>query len=136
MKNLINFMTFLILVVSISASSCNNLEKRNRHIYVKNNSSKSIYYGLSYSYPDTSLAKIDDAPGNNGSIAYKINSGEQTTFPAANFVYNPTMQLFILDAAIVETNPWDSIVVHYNILKRYQFTEQYIQSLDWTIIYP
>lgn len=133
---MINLLILLTFFVCLSASSCNNKEEQYRHIYVKNNSSKTIYYGLSYSYPDTSLEKIDDVPGNNGSIAYRINFGDQGTLAAKNFAYNPTMQMFILDAAVVEEVPWDSIVAHYLVLKRYQFTEQDMKTHNWTIAYP
>ena len=46
------------------------------------------------------------------------------------------MQMFILDADVVENEPWDSIVVHYKVLKRYQFTEQDLQNHSWTLTYP
>jgi len=134
MKNMINIFTLLTLFASLSISSCH--KEQHRYIYVQNNSSKAVFYGLSYSYPDTSLKKIEDVPGNNGSIAYKINPGKQTTLPAAVFAYNPTMQMFIFDSNTIENTPWDSIVAHYMVLKRYQFTESDMEKSDWTITYP
>jgi hypothetical protein len=136
MKNMINNLILLTMFVSLSASSCNNKEELHRYIYLKNSTSKTIYYGLSYSYPDTSINKIEDVPGNNGSIAYKVTSGEQTTLPAASFAYNPTMQVFIFDANTIEYTPWDSIIAHHMVLKRYQFTESDIGKDNWTITYP
>ena len=140
MKNMIsiaNILATITLFVSLSASSCHrNEEEQHRYIYVKNNSGKAIYFGLSYSYPDTSLLKIEDAPGKNGSIAYKINAGKQTTLAASNFVYNPTMQMFVFDANTIESTPWDSIVAHHMVLKRYQFTESDMGKINWTITYP
>jgi hypothetical protein len=106
-----------------------------RYIYLQNKSNKNIYYGLSSSYPDTSLTKIEDHPGNNGSIAYKVRIGNETTLPAAFFALNSTMQLFIFDADIIENNPWDSIAKYNRILKRYQYTESDMQKCDWTISY-
>ena len=91
MKNMIHNVILLIIFMSLSASSCNNKEELHRYIYLKNSSGKTIYYGLSYSYPNTSLIKIGQVPGNNGSIAHKIISEEQTILPAASFAYNPTM---------------------------------------------
>ncbi len=133
---MLNNLILLTMFVSLSASSCNNKEELHRYIYLKNSTSKTIYYGLSYSYPDTSFNKIEDVPGNKGSIAYRINAGVQTTLPAASFAYNPTMQLFIFDANTIETTPWDSIVAHNMVLKRYQFTESDMQQANWTITYP
>lgn len=130
-KTILRF--FIANLVIISFSRC--FHDIQRDIYFKNMSGKSIYYGLSYSYPDTSLAKIEDHPGNNKSIAYKVKSGEKTTLPADNFVYNPTMQLVIFDADSIENIPWDSIVKHNTILKRYKFTEKDMKECGWTISY-
>ena len=129
MKNMINLLTILTLFVCLSASSCKIKEEQHRQISVINNSNKAIYYRLSFAYPDTTLKKTD--PNN-----YKINSGVQTFTAAKSFVFNPTMQMFILDADVVEKEPWDSIVAHYEILKRYQFTEEDIQNWNWIITYP
>jgi hypothetical protein len=117
------------MIICLGSSSCFNKEERYRHIYIKNNSSKAIYYRLSFAFPDTTLKESD--PNN-----YKINSGEQVSTSASSFIYNTTMQMFILDAAVVETVPWDSIVLHHQILTRYQFTEQFLESRNWTITYP
>jgi len=128
MKPVFYLMLSLAILVFL-AGSCNNKEEQNRHIYVRNNSAKAIYYRLSFAYPDTTLKESD--PNN-----YKINSGEQISTSASSFVYNTTMQMFILDADVVENEPWDSIVVHYKVLKRYQFTEQDLQNHSWTLTYP
>ena len=129
MKKKITFLAILAMIVFIVASSCFNKEERYRHIYIKNNSIKAIYYRLSFAYPDTTLNESD--PNN-----YKINSGEQISTSASSFIYNSTMQMFILDASVVETEPWDSIVLHHQVLKRYQFTEHFLESLNWIITYP
>lgn len=125
----------LIFFALLTLFGCHNDDDVHRYIYFQNSSDKTIYYGLSYSYPDTGLTKIEDYPGNNGSIAYKVKSGEKTTLAAANFVYNPTMQLFIFDADLIENNPWDSIVKYNMILKRYQYTESDMEKCNWTISY-
>ena len=135
MKNRIKYLIFFTFFVSLCSSSCHRSELQ-LYIYVKNNSSKTAYYGLSYEYPDTSLIKIGFFPGQNGSIANKIKPGEQDFLAAWNFAYNPTMQLFIFDADVIEHEPKDSIVAHYMVLKRYQFTESDMEKVNWTITYP
>jgi hypothetical protein len=134
MKNRINLFTLLIIFVSLTFYNCPELQ--HRYIYIKNNSDKPIYSGLSYSYPDTSLKKISQVPGNNGNISHKISTGEQSILPADNFAYNTTMQVFIFDADIIEKQPWDSIMAHYWVLKRYQITESNMEKANWTITYP
>jgi hypothetical protein len=135
MKNRIKYLIFFAFFVILCSSSCNKSEWY-KYIYVKNDSSKQVYFGLSYSYPDTSLIKIGFFPGQNGSVANKIKPGKQDFMRASNFVYNPTMQLFIFDADVIENEPKDSIVAHYKVLKRYQFTESDIEKVNWTITYP
>jgi hypothetical protein len=135
MKNMIKYMIFFTFSLGLFSSSCHKSELHWR-IYVNNNSSKTIYYGLSYYYPDTSLIKIEDFPGENGRRVYQIKPGEQDYLPAENFVFNPTMQLFIFDADVIEHEPIDSIVANYMVLKRYQFTESDMEKVNWTINYP
>ena len=130
MKKLI----LVLIVVVCSANCCNN--EAYREIYIQNKSDKTIYYGVDYSYPDTSLLQIDDIPGYEGSIAHKIKKGDQDDIMAALFSLNPTLQLFIFDANTIETTPWDSIVKHYTVLKRYEFTRSDMEKNNWTITYP
>jgi len=44
--------------------------------------------------------------------------------------------MFIFDAHTIETTPWDSIVKHNMILKRYQLTKTDMEKSNWTITYP
>jgi len=125
---------FFISILALIIFGCHDKDFH-RYIYLQNKSNKTIYYGLSSSYPDTSLTKIDDHPGNNGSIAYKVKIDDETTLPAAYFALNPTIQLFIFDADLIENNPWDTIIKYNMILKRYQYNESDMQNYDWTISY-
>jgi hypothetical protein len=127
-KNKIIYRLAIMTMVFLTIASCDNKEKH-RYIYINNNSTHAIYYRFSFAYPDTTLKESD--PNN-----YKLISGEQHVTSAASFAYNSTMQIFILDSYVVENEPWDTIVTHYQILKRYQFTEQFLESQNWTISYP
>jgi hypothetical protein len=118
---------FILILISVSTTSCPG--DRYRSIFIKNNSSKSIYYKISFAYPDTTLK-------NSQPSDYKINPNEKTSTSAAVFAYNDTLQIFFLDGKLVETEPWDSILINNEILKRYKFTEQSIQKDNWTITYP
>lgn len=118
-----------MIFVGLNISSCDRNKEGHKYIYIKNNLNKAIYYRFSYTFPDTTLKNSDN---NN----YKINPGVQIYTTASSFVYNPTIQLFIFDADVVEKEPWDSIVIHYKVLKRYQFTEGDLQKNNWTITYP
>lgn len=128
MKIIVKLFSLVSVFFILTATTCNK-EEQHRYIYIKNNSSKAIYYRFSFAYPDTTLDMSD--PNN-----YKVNSGIQTYTAASIFAYNTTLQMFILDADIVENEPWDSIVVRNEVLKIYQFTEKDMQSSNWTITYP
>jgi hypothetical protein len=133
MRNILKLDFALFISLSLLLMGCPK-DDVHRYIYFHNNSNKTIYYGLSYAYPDTNLNSISQKPG-YGSVAHKVQSGEETTLPAAGFAYNSTMQLFLFDAELIESNPWDSIVIHNMILKRYQYTETDMQMCNWTISY-
>ena len=135
MKNMIKYLIFFTFFVSLCSSSCDKSEMYQK-IYLKNNSSKTIFYGLSYEYPDTTLRKLSFFPGQEGNVSHKIKSGEQALMRASHFVHNPTLQLFIFDADVIEHESMDSIVAHYKVLKRYQFTESDMEKVNWTISYP
>lgn len=127
MKYIINIGTLLMLFISLSGSSCHREE--HRYIYIKNSSDKTIYYRFSFAYPDTTLTRSD--PDN-----YKINPKSQTFTTASVFAFNPMSQMFIFDADVIEREPWDSIVAHHMVLKRYQFTESDMGKSNWTITFP
>jgi hypothetical protein len=44
--------------------------------------------------------------------------------------------IFIFDAAIVDTTPWETIKKNYLILKRYDLTLKELDSLNFKVIYP
>ncbi|MDD4921017.1 MAG: hypothetical protein PHS30_00915 [Bacteroidales bacterium] len=130
MKRMINNLLLLTMFVLLSGSCCCD---EGHHVALKNNSDKTIYYGLSYSYPDTSL--IDFV--HRGNQAYKMVSGEQANIiPESRFNSCSTIQFFIFDADVIEHESWDSIDAHYKILKRYTFTQRDMERMNWTITYP
>lgn len=46
------------------------------------------------------------------------------------------MTIFLFDQAVVDTVPWDKIREDYLVAKRYEYTLEQLDSLNWTIIYP
>ena len=131
MKNILKTTISLIIVLSM-ISSCREVIPR-KNFSFKNNSSKTIYYGESYSFPDTSLTKIENLSIKN--LAYRIPPGEIESIPLSVFHYNTTIQEFIIDSNILDTTPWDTIVKYNMVLKRIQFTESEVEQKDWEIIY-
>lgn len=128
--NKISFLAF----IGITFVSCyvDHYSKVN----IINKSNYSIYYALSYSFPDTGLSRIDFVPYSGGNQTHKILSHDGKTEGRGEFNINPTTLVFIFDAHTIETTPWDSIVKQYMVLKRYQITEGELQKSNWTITYP
>ena len=132
----ISFILILsILIIGLNSSSCKH-EDEPTHLKIKNNSNFSIYYALSYSYPDTALNRIGDIPYYNENKTSKINANDSVFVRIAILGISPTTQMFIFDTNLIEKNPWDSIVAHHMVLKRYQFTVSDVEKSNWTITYP
>ena len=126
----------LVIIILFGLESCHPNDDNPTHFKIINSSIKSIYYAFSYSYPDTSIYRIDNPPYFNGNKTAKINSKDSTSVRLIVLGLNKTTQMFIFDADVVENNPWDSIIVHNNVLKRYQFSESDLKNWNWTIKYP
>ena len=47
-----------------------------------------------------------------------------------------TLFVYVFDAEIVETTPWDTVLANNLILKRYDLSLEDLQNMNWTIIYP
>jgi hypothetical protein len=131
MKNIITKISFLILGLVLIVSCTET--KNPVYFDIKNNTSKPIYNGFSYSYPDTRLKGIVNLPTKG--TAYKIYPGKVEATPLSLFNYNSTMQVFIVDVDVIETTPWDTIVKYNKILKRYQFTQSELEKMNYEIIY-
>jgi hypothetical protein len=132
MKSLLfTFITVSVLVCS--GMSCHH-DIDPRYFKFINNSDTAIYYGLSFSYPDTNLNKIEDKPY-SGKIALKVNSKDSSFITAAPLAAYPTLQLFIFEAHTIDSYPWDTIVKHYMVLKRYQLTKSDMEKMNWILTY-
>jgi hypothetical protein len=99
---------------------------------VKNNSSTAIYFSVSTSFPDTTLLSLKHKPY----LGDKVIPSDRETMGTMVFAINPIVQIFIFDATVIEQEPWDSIVVHHKVLKRYQLSEEGINYENDTITYP
>jgi hypothetical protein len=129
MKNILKNILFLVFGLSLIA--CVSEKDNPRNFNIKNNSSKTIYYGLSYSQTDFSLKGIDFVPGANGNVSHKIKTNEQNTARVGSSI----MQVYIFDSDVIESTPWDTIVKYNKFLKRYQFTQSELEKMNWEVIY-
>jgi len=135
MKKKLLILIMPILFIGLNSSSCKD-EDDPVHLKIKNNSNFSIYYALSYSYPDTALNRITDIPNDNENKTSKINANDSISVRTGFLAISPITQMFIFDAKTIENTPWDSIVKHNMVLKRYQLTKSDVKNSGWTITYP
>lgn len=110
-------------------------------IIVTNNSSSEIRVYLadeyaSKQYPDTTLP-------NEKPALQKARVGKSCYFDSRtpweeNLKKLPadTLSIFFIDNAIYENEPWDSIRVHYKILKRLDLSIEDLKALNYKISYP
>ncbi|HET7001559.1 MAG TPA: hypothetical protein VFI33_09630 [Puia sp.] len=111
---------------------------------IKNNSDKPIYYTYSNKYPDTSVDhSIYIPPGSTRTPGEIINPNSNLSIvksaPIEDYfktIPSDTIEIFIYDANVVKSSPWDSVVTKYLILKRYDLTLDNINKMDRIIVYP
>jgi hypothetical protein len=129
MKQLIIYIFIIVTIVG-----CDRDLKNIRFV---NNSSIPIMVAYSKVYPDTSLSNIgfcgdERIYPHKYCISYERN-GWESEFNDNEF---DILNFFVLNADIIDNTPWDTVVKYHMALKRYEYTVQDMDSLDWTITYP
>ena len=132
MKKVLGF----IIIMLIALESCHHNDDGPSHFKIINASNRAIYYEFSYSYPDTSLNKIIDTPKYNEYNISKINANDVGYVRVGVFGISQITQMFVFDAYVVENEPWDSILIHNKVLKRYQLSVSDLKERNWTIKFP
>ena len=121
------FVALLLSVICISATCSKS--RVSTDFFIKNNSSKTVYYSWSDKYPDTSLTEIlneisIDPLQTVGPFYYTVSPG------------SGIVEIFLFDSITVASNPWDSITAKYMILKRYDLTIDSINKMNRIVTYP
>ena len=52
------------------------------------------------------------------------------------FIASDTLIVYVIDTAILESTPWDTVIKNYLVLKRYDLSLLDFHSLNWEITYP
>ena len=133
-------MICLILFI-LAMNSCEN-ENLVSTINFNNTSKSDVYVHGSYNYPDTLLTYEFPSPTLNPQI-FKVganSSSEQALETRGNYLAKlkdiERFVVFVFDAEVLETTPWDTVKVNYMVLKRYDLSLEDLESLNWTITYP
>ena len=138
--------TTLVLGILFLGSTCNkNDEKCHKTITFINNTADKLYVAPSGNYPDTisfagmpnpildpNFSKVE-ANESNSQALWKRDCLE---YLFEDLIPSDTLMVYVFDADVLETTPWETVISDNLILKRYDLTLEDLQNSDWTISYP
>jgi hypothetical protein len=106
---------------------------------VNNVSEKAIYVSWTRDNSDTSLNQITN-PTYNPQIekvaAHSIQKDYYSAPSKAIFKHIDTLTVFVFDAQVVESTPWDTVKARDLVLKRYNLSLDDLNKLQWLLTYP
>jgi hypothetical protein len=129
--------TIICIYIFVVISGCYRDYNLKSVKFINNNSNVSVFFTRSNAFPDTSLSDIgfccSDKLNPKTSCVSNLLDGWEDEFKRNE---NKMLMIFVLDAQVVETVPWDTVEKQYPVLKRYDLTMEDMDSLNWTITYP
>lgn len=138
-------MQIILLLVSLLffGSTCKDEKECHNTINFKNNSSKPLYIHASGGYPDTNSFKVEFPNPSLNAELYKVSSNTSNNSALWDescleykFDTNDTLMIYVFDAEVLESTPWDTVKAKYLVLKRYDLSLEGLNRMNWTIIYP
>ena len=111
-------------------------------IVLVNSSDERIVFYEEYRLPlDTSIATIafPQTPANTEERIIESNTTFNNVGPFKSLfrqLPNRELKLYLLSRDTIEQVPWEEIVERSLVLRRYDLTEQDLDSLDWRVEYP
>jgi hypothetical protein len=127
--------TIILLIVLSSfliQSQCR--KERGHEIEVFNNSTQSIYYVLSFYYPDTALTNNVNAPTMADFIM--PNDKDNMEPGVSYFDYNAVLQVYFISADTLDLLGWNYVKDHNAILQRKEYRISDIEAANYKIYYP
>ena len=138
--------TFLIGSILFISSTCADNEKDcHNYISIHNVSNKNIYVEYVLGYPDTTYFKYEPNPALSPELS-KVLSGQTNSNALGSrscwedkfksLIKSDTVMIYVFDAQVLESTPWDTVKANYLILKRYDLSLVDLQQMNWTVTYP
>lgn len=134
-----------IVFVSLILIGCEPFTEKWDSIYLKNNSDYEICYTYDrenlrhMNYPDTLIPKVKE----ENLFLSPLSAGYNTLITSRESwnqvimrLPNDTLSIYIFKEATINSYPWEIISSEYKILKRYDFSVQDLESLNYKISYP
>ena len=136
----INFLIIVFIWLFCTANTCNK-ENCHKAIEFVNNSPKDIYTRSCINCEDTlefytlfpNLARTPQQ--------FKVKSGEKNSNALSrrdcleHSVSNGQLVIYVFDAEVLETVPWDTVGKYYMVLKTIRPTLADMQRDNWTITF-
>ncbi|MCK9617890.1 MAG: hypothetical protein M0R21_08655 [Lentimicrobiaceae bacterium] len=130
----------IILGLLTINTTCNKVNNEDLKLRVNNMSNIPIYTAWTIDYPDTSFNHVANPIYNPQIHKIEAYSIQKNYYGApSKGLFNDkvdTISVFIFDAHVLETAPWDTVKANYLVLKRYDLSLQDLQIMNWTITYP
>lgn len=139
----INYLIIIAFAIAACYNSCEKLPFVDRfyRLSVTNNSSAEIRVYLadeyaSTQYPDTILPASKPAL-QKARVGKSCYFDSRTTWEE-NLKKLPadTLSVYFIDNAVYENEPWDSVRIHYKILKRLDLSIADLKAVNYKIKYP
>jgi len=131
---------YLILsCLLIVNSTCDKVKNEGLKLQVNNISEKAIYVSWTRDNSDTSINHLVNPTYNSQINKVEAHSVQKDYYGApsqAFFKYIDTLSVFIFDAQVLESTPWDTVKAKYIVLKRYDLSLDDLNRMNWTITYP
>ena len=144
MKRII-FLGIIFFCLFCAATQCNR-DDCHRTITFVNNSSKELYIsltGTSHHYSDLDSSQFNKMFNNpyNNPYQCKVEPGEVnkshlfTRSCYEGCIPEGRVIVYVFDAELLKSFPWDTIGKYYMVLKTYRPTIEEMESSNWTITY-
>jgi hypothetical protein len=128
-----------LLACVLLSSTCEKDKDKHDLIEFKNNSNYNLFVCADWWYPDTAINFSN--PALSGDF-YKVaaNTSDdplrlRDTYEG-RFEQHEKIMVFVFDAQVLETTPWDTVKANYLVLKRYDLSLDDLNRMNWTITYP
>jgi len=141
-------MNWIILIVTFLFlnHACGDKEENcHKTITFKNETTDTLYVTSSYEFPDTTTFAGIPNPALNPNFT-KVLPNESNTqvlwgrdcieLAFKDLIPSDTMMIYVFDAQVLETTPWETVKDNHLLLKRYDLSLDDLQKMNWTITYP
>jgi hypothetical protein len=100
---------------------------------------KNIYVDAQINHPDTSIGSYNPSFSKEN---FKVKAHSEKRLISHSWeqdvirAQSDTLMIFMYDAQVLETTPWDTVKANYLVLKRYDLSLDDLIRMNWTITYP